>query len=197
MYFQDLLPVEAPVPDPQVPTMPASVLSLMSVFTLPTEEPELSVQEVNTLTYIAGYILKKVKNRLSLCTECEKKISSDGVDVYDDNYDFVKAKNFSGAKKGLEIPSPILVDVVKASEVEYVKVIDNVMHKQGVKASIISALLKVCNVKDLLCDQCNVHLAIVQLMVNIRFHHTIRQANIKLRDQKDRTNRKVMKFSHL
>lgn len=125
------------------------------------------------------------------------KISCDTADQSDSNYDFLREKNYEGARIGLQIPTGILVNVLKQLEVEYTNIIDAVIHKEGVKSKLVSTLIKNQAVDSLSCSTCHLGHAVVHLMVNIRLHHTIRQTNNKLRDQKDRKNRKVLKFSHL
>ena len=128
-------------------------------------------------------------------TSCKTKIRS-VISDSDPNHDFLAAKNYADAKVGLQVPSPILVDALKKMEVSYIKQIDDVMHRPRVKATLIAPLLT-CVYESLSCNVSKLANVIVHLMVNIRLHHSIRQANIKLRDKKDRKNRNVIKFSHL
>ena len=47
--------------------------------------------------------------------------------------------------------------------------------------------------EGLVCSKCPFQDLIA---IIIRLHHTIRLCDIMLRDQKDRTNRKVLKYNH-
>ena len=136
-------------PEPLLPAgVPQHIVSLMSVFTMPTQEPDLSLQESNTLTYIAGYILKKVQAKLSLCSDCDKRLTATQDETDNSNYDFLKEKNYVGAKVGLKVPSTILVDFVKEMETEYVKLIDGCIYKERVKGTLIASLLKLRGLRE-------------------------------------------------
>lgn len=184
--------------EPDGPPIPAAIQSLMSTCAMsPSEGNQLSLQEVNVITYIAGYIARKIKDKV--CNSCIEKICLDTSlnDVHGCNYDFVKAKNYCDAKHGLIVPSSVLSDVLQQLEMKYCSIIDDAIYVEKVKASLVSTLLKVDACKKLACDSCDLVSMVVHLMVNIYLHHTIRQTNIKLRDQKQRKNRKILKFSHV
>ena len=151
-------------------------MSIQSLATCqPSEGEQLSLKEMNVLTYIVKKIADKV------CTSCKTKIRS-VISDSDPNHDFLAAKNYADAKVGLQVPSPILVDTLKKMEVSYIKQIDDVMHRPRVKATLIASL--VTCVDESLCNVCKLANVIVHLMVNTRLHHSIRQVNIKLRTRK-------------
>ena len=164
-------------------------MSIQSLATCqPSEGEQLSLKEKNVLTYIGGYIVKKIADKVY--TSCKTKIRSVICDS-DPNHDLLAAKDYADAKVGLQVPSPILVDALKKMEVSYIKQIDDVMHRPRVKVTLIASLVT-CVDESLSCNVCKLANVIVHLMVNIRLHHSIRQANIKLRDKKDRKNRNVI-----
>ena len=179
------------------PELPDEVRSLMSVFAMPdipVPEDTLSLQEGNVLTYIGGYIVRKLCSKV--CTDCAEKMTSEA-DVENPNHMFLVEKNYSHAKEGLKVPSDILVQCLESIEKEYIRVIDDNVFKDGVKKILVGSILKYVNMEELVCEYCKCHLSIVNLYVNIRLHHSIRLANRQLRDQKERKNRKVLKFSHM
>ena len=161
-------------------------------------QEELSLQEKNVITYIGGYIVKKLKQKVPLCESClNKLICTDCEELNNSRFDFLKAKNYIDAKEGLQKPSSLLTDALEQCEIHYCKIIDDCIYLDGTKAALVSSIMNHVKFGHLMCETCKVHNVIVYIMVNIRLHHTIRQANVKLRDQKDRKNRKTMKFSHI
>ena len=190
-FMQCLIPAVLPTIRSIANELPVSIQSLATC--QPSEGEQLSLKEMNVLTYIRGYIVKKIADKVY--TSCKSKIRS-FISDSDPNHDFLAAKNYADAKVGLQVPSPILVDALKKMEVSYIKQIDDVMHRPRVKATLIASLVT-CVDESLSCNVCKLANVIVHLMVNIRLHHSTRQANIKLRDKKDRKNRNVIKFSHL
>ena len=189
-FMQCLIPAVLPTIRSIANELPVSIQSLATC--QPSEGEQLSLKEMNVLTYIGGYIVKKIADKMY--TSCKTKIRS-VISDSDPNHDFLAAKNYADAKVGLQVPNPILVDALKKMEV-YIKQIDDVMHRPRVKATLIASLVT-CVDESLSCNVCKLANVIVHLMVNIRLHHSIRQANIKLRDKKDRKNRNIIKFSHL
>ena len=179
-----------------MPDLPPQVKSLMSAIAMPQDEDNLSDQEINILAYIAGYIVRKIRS--NLCIDCSKKIVRlSGSCENDLHYQFIRIKNIENAKEGLLHPSTLLLDFVCKLEEEYRKLIDSLIYNDHVKACIVNTLLKNVSVDELQCSTCKSHEIIVSVMVNIRLHHSLREANHSLRDQKDRRNRKTLKFCHM
>lgn len=175
--------------------LPANVKSILAVCTLPADEG-LTDHETNILAYIGGYIVKKIQTKPALCLSCLAKIK--GSVMSDDvRHNFISAKNIQEAKCGLCAPSNALIGALQRMEIEYNLVIDQYINKaENVKATIVSSLLSNCKLQDLTCDVCHIEKVIAHLFCNIRLHHTIKITNSKLRDNKDRRNRKTLKFSH-
>ena len=173
--------------------IPWSVKSILSVCTVPTYErdEDLTKQENNILAYISGYIVRKLKGKI--CSPCANKI----VGTLDpDHYayqDFIAKKSYGK----LIAPSNTLLGVVQLLELKYRKVIDSVVHEEGIKAKLVRELGKVQRLQSLSCESCHLQLLVVHMVVNIRLHHTIKEANHSLKENKDRKNRKTIKFSHL
>jgi ribonucleotide reductase beta subunit family protein with ferritin-like domain len=151
--------------------VPASVRDILSVCFLPEDETSLDKQEFNVLAYISGYIVRKLRN--IVCDVCVTNITSD---ISEDN---------------------ALLEAVAQIEVDYRKVIDEIMYSSHVKATLVSTLKKNLAFEGISCAKCNLELLLIHIMVNIRLHHTLRESNRSLVNCKDRKNRKVLKFSHL
>ena len=87
-------------------SLPWKVTSILSVCTIPTEHDQgLSKQESNILTYIAGYIVRKIREKI--CVTCSSKISG-VLDPDNPNHDFIAEKS-SGH---LLIPSKLLLGMM-------------------------------------------------------------------------------------
>ena len=170
--------------------LPFNVKSILSVCKLPETNEGLSNQETNVLAYISGYIIKKLQ--LKICDGCFQKIVSP-INEDDPNHQFIAKKSYVN----LKAPSKMLLGIVELLELKYRKVIDMYFHSSSVKAALIQNLSTVEKLNSLHCQTCCAHKLVLHLMLNIRLHHTIRQANRNLKANKDRKNRKTLKFSHL
>lgn len=172
-----------------------SVCSFTAEFTGDNGE-ELTFTESNVVAYIGGYIVRKLRGKV--CENCMPKLIHDPAEqgVDDSHLVFIQMKKYAGAKDGLISPSKSLIDVLTAVEKQYRQTIDSVMYSEKVKATLVSKILKEVSLENLQCS-CKSHIAIVHLMVNIRFHFSLKLANNSLKQDKGRKNRKVMKFAHL
>ena len=70
--------------------------------------PGLSLQEINIVTYIGGYIVRRIRD---VCEECRPKVSS-SICLEDPKHAFLSIKNYSGTKEGLLAPSTSLVQLL-------------------------------------------------------------------------------------
>ena len=187
-------PPTEPAPQPSVlDTVPWSVRSILTVCTLPSQEHEqhcLDTQENNVLAYIAGYIVRKLSKRV--CVSCKDKISAD-LDLENPNHEFIAAKSY----KCLLAPCSLLLGTVQLLELKYREVITATMHSEKLKFLLTAHLSKVENLKTLQCSVCHLELLVLHIVINIRLHHTIKETNQSLKNNKDRKNRKTIKFSHM
>ena len=129
--MQCLIPAVLPTIRSIANELPVSIQSLATC--QPSEGEQLSLKEINVLTYIGGYTVKKIADKV--CTSCKTKIRS-VISDSDPNHDFLAAKNYADAKVGLQVPSPILVDALKKMEVSYIKQIDAPTTSEGHTHSI-------------------------------------------------------------
>ena len=193
--LEDLLP-EATDPAPAL-DVPEEIHGLISVFYLSpcgNEKNELSMQENNVITYIGGYIVRKLKP--TVCESCYLKIAS-SLDLENSDHHFIAAKTFTQASEGLRVPSIALAKVLKEFEVDYCSEIDMCMTEIGVKKALATSFSKKVGLNDFTCNTCHLHLMVLHLYITIRLHHTIRKSNHHLADQKDRKIRKMLKFSNV
>ena len=152
----------------------------------------LTFAEQNILAYIAGYIIRKV--RRSICDVCVVNITTN--EKLEHN-SLIDIKRYTEAKDGLISPSTQLLHALCSIEQEYRRVIDNTIYNNHVKASLLTHLESNAKLESITCQACNVHKMVLHIMINIRLHHTLRESNRSLLANKDRKNRKVLKFSHL
>ena len=172
-------------------TLAYNVKSILSVCTIPTENDQgLSLQESNILNYIGGYIVKKLKDRI--CNVCFDKVVGK-LESDNCNHAFTAEKSLGS----LQYPSTLLLGVVQHLEIKYREIIDSCIHSLCIKAQISETLGKLEILDRMKCVDCHTDKLIVNIMINIRLHHMIKEVNRNLRDSKDRKNRKTIKFSHL
>ena len=186
-------PAQAPNPSVRE-SLPQKVLALLAV-TKYTPEKIFSIVDVNFVTYISGYIVRKIRDKL--CAVCQQRLMS-SIDTSKPSHLFISLKAHSDAKDGLVTPSPELQQLVQDLESTYHDVYANILHMNCVRARFIRRLMEVAKRAMLECEDglCNPPPLIVGLFVNIRLHHSLRKATKDITNNKTRRNRKLMKFSH-
>ena len=152
------------------------------------------MQDSYVLTYIAGYLAHKLVDKC--CKMCSTKLCCQ-LSLCNPDHQLLLKKNYEGAKQGLVGPSEELVDVVVAFEKQYQATVQDVMVAPSVKAQLLAAMSKEIDLAWLACNRCHISNSVLYLLVNVRLHHTIRLANRNIVDNKDRRNRKTLKFSHM
>jgi len=173
------------------PEIPESVRSLMAVFTLPQA---LSCEEENILTYIAGYICRKISSKV--CEECRGQLS---VPLDDNNpsHMFLSEKSYQGAKKGgLVVPSEALTALCTDAETIYREKCQEALHSTSVRTRLVSAITKGAGMYFTSCA-CPLIKLTVNLFVNIRLHHTLKEGNRDFVSVDGRRNRKLLKLKHV
>ena len=148
---------------------------------------------MNVTTYIAGYIVRKLKDKV--CGPCLKLLSSP-LDADNKSHDFLKLKLYEDAVTGLTVPSKKLVDVVTEVEVVYRQVIETVLAENAVMAKLVNAVCGKVDLSTVTCGTCRMERAIVGLMLRIRLHHSLKTTNERCSNTV-RKNRKTIKFSNL
>ena len=155
---------------------------------------DLSTQETNVIAHIGGYIVKKIKSKV--CADCVCKLVYDSnVDNVDNvgHLDLIKKKKYEDAKDGLVMPSRLLCNILTDLEKEYRSNIDQIIYEESVKFSFVNVLSKVKSLQAISCTLCQVLNSIVHVFINIRLHHSLKNANKSM--VTSRQNRKLLKFS--
>ena len=170
--------------------------TLMNVaFMFPSEQ--LNTVEKNVLTYISGYIVRKIRKKV--CEQCCRILT--GSLQGNVNETFLKEKQFSGLSGGgLVIPSDILVSTVEHLETVFKQSAEQLLYMNRCRARMISRMLKDSEHNDsLTCPAgvChNMPHYIIQLFVSIRLYFILKDNNRHFASERGRQNRKVLKLSH-
>lgn len=188
----------SPTPQVQSPeeslieSLPFSVKSILSVCTIRPqhEEEALTNSECNILAYIGGYIVRKLKEKC--CQMCMTKIEED-VNQQNPNHAFICAKTYGK----LSAPSSQFLGVLQLMELKYKSVITTLIATEHVVGALALELSKVQQLNNFQCSNCHIHQLVLHIFINIRLHHSIRLINTDLKENKDRKNRKTLKFAHL
>ena len=118
--------------------IPHSVQELMSVFTQ-SSRPGISLEEENVLTYIAGYVAKKLSSKV--CQECTSQLK--GKIEGTENEVFISNKRYEGTKgEGLIFPSKELVQIVERLELAYKQNVEQMLHMEKLGSRILTLLSK-------------------------------------------------------
>lgn len=152
----------------------------------------------NILTYIAGYIVSKI--RLSLCMSCQGIVS--GSAGSSDEQILLAQKQYSHVQDhGLEVPSPALVDAVKQMEAVYSERIVYMIYEDHVKSRLSAAFAREISTSLLVCPlaSCAIQKMVVDKFLNCRFHFTLKDCSRHFSDKTRnlKPNKKVLKVSHL
>jgi len=183
--------------------IPDAVKSLMSVMILPKEantDEQLSTQERNVLTYIAGYVIRKVKGKV--CNQCYTQIAGT-LEESNEDQTFIAHKQYSYLKTGgLTVPREEFKDVLCQIETKFREVAPAAIHQDKVRIRILSAISKLPCVTSLYCtgsgaQRCALDKVVISLYVTMRLHFALKLNNQALTTTGMRRNRKTLKFSHL
>ena len=160
---KDTTPGTTPLLATTQPQQPPSDILAMCVLML--QDASFSLQENNVLSYIAGYIVRKLQDKV--CGACKEKLVAT-IDPIDAHH------QLSGCVVGLSAPSCLLVGCVDLLEAHYRDVVDGFISGERVKARLSTSMLEGVDLAVIKCDDCHTESMVVHLMVNIRLHHTLR-----------------------
>ena len=116
------------------------------------------------LTYIAGYIVRKVEGKV--CSVCLDKIIAE-LNQSNSNLDFLKTKSYGF----LSTPSRLLLGIVQLLKLEYRKATASITYKVGPKVMLVERLGRVRSMQMRECKTCHLDILVLHLVVNIRLHH--------------------------
>ena len=173
-------------------TIPENVRHIVIDHCYVTIPEVFSLQEDNVITYIAGYIVRKLQSKV--CVSCVN-VLRDEIDSDNPSHDFLTKKLYKDAVVGLTVPSKVLVEVLTGVEMKYRQIIDTVMVGTNVMANLVTSVCNEVDLSSITCDKCNMERSIIGLMLRIRLHHSLKETNRHFANC-DRKNRKLMKFSH-
>ena len=184
-----------PTAGPKLPAIESLLLQVRSVVVasnkcMPQTDEMLSQQEDNVLEYIAGYIVRRLKNKL--CTECQERWLAALTPTTR-----TTTSSSRSPTHGRTVPSDKRLDTVKQLELESRKAVVRATVGDHVKQTLASELSKKFDMTCLACTHCHLHLLVVHLMINIRLHFLLKNNNRLLVQNKDSKNRKTLKFNHL
>lgn len=158
---------------------------------IPTEE--LCLQEENTLTYMAGYVARKVRGKV--CGECREVLIGRLEGIPKETL-LTKKQLPDLQGKGLIVPSAKLVSVVEQLET-VLKKSEQLLHMDRVRTRYLERMNKEGDV--LVCPSgiCKLSSYVVNLYLNIRLHFAIKENNRSFAAASGRKNRKMLKLQHL
>ena len=171
-----------------------SVLSLISTPLPPSKDIYLQRAEDTVLTYIAGYIVKKIK--LKLCASCKSAVTGCVTGSLDQL--LLINKQLPHCKDGLEVPSTQMAEAVHCLENAYISHVQKILYQDKVKEKL-SVLLRteICSRFPCPLTSCQTEGLIVEKFVNIRLHFTLKECSASFSSKGQKRNRKLMKVNHL
>lgn len=156
-----------------------------------------SLQQANTLTYIGGFIARRVGANTKLCKPCTSVLVAEA-DVKDPVYQLIELKQHKGCTTGLTYPSAIMIDLLQEAETVYGKVVNDVLHMKNVRKTLLACLGNECYTSHKLhCDKCSISDAVLMLFINIRLHHSLKLISLGQSQSRKARCRKLMKLSNL
>ena len=186
----------------QLPVVEASESELLWLISNPAPPPkssQLQTVQMNVITYIAGYVAKKVQGKV--CDNCRQELEGSLSD-HGDNELFLQNKLYAETKgTGLTVPSENLVQVMTLLESTFSEHIDRVVYMDKVKTRLF---IKLKGLGDGLlgtacssvANLCPLQQLIVHLFINIRLHFSLKLSCRDFAARSARENRKLLKVSH-
>lgn len=164
-----------------------------------------SLPEQNVLTYITGYLLKRLKSKHN-CTECDFTTLEGESEYKDSTQDFLYWKSLCKSKGvfgGLTVPNKALVSLINICEDGFVANFDAVCHMPHLRVKLVSEIeKKIVTPKDVVL--CKIGLSVlVNMYVSLRICAAVKFFNRDLEESKKtksknpRKCRKSMKVMHL
>lgn len=156
-----------------------------------------SVVAENVLTYISGFIAKKLCAKNTLCRECQHALI--GKLKGTRNELFLQNKQLPDLQgDGLTVPSQMLVDAVQEME-EVFQQSEDQMYMDRVWKRFLIRMTKAVDGDSLECPAgvCRLKHLAAGLFLNIRLNFALRDSNRQNAAASKRQNRKVLKFAHL
>ncbi|KAK7465210.1 hypothetical protein BaRGS_00037614, partial [Batillaria attramentaria] len=158
------------------------------------KDPLLEKAEKNALTYVTGYLVKKISDKV--CEQC--KASLTGSLTGSESEILLTNKQYEGLEQGLSIPSELVRKSVEALETVYSQNIERVLPTPKVKAQLLGLLQNEIG-SDLACPAgtCDMKENVIRLFINVRLNHSLKVINLSFSNKSLKRNKKLMKLSHV
>ena len=158
-----------------VAALPGDVRGLLCVcmpYDNDDDTSSLNVEEKNVLSYIAGFIIRKLRSKM--CSACKDKCVADALETQADHQHFITVKRYSETKDGLIYSSHVVHDALMDLETKYRDVIDEAMYAPAIKMSLVTTFSKMPVMSNLHCSACHLDTLLMHVFVNVRLHHTLK-----------------------
>ena len=154
-------------------------------------EMERNIISLNTVTYIAGYLLKKCLAKHS-CNVCHNVLAVKQIDEC--NQLFCLSKSYESLKNGLTVPHNAFVNYVLELENIFVAQFSGSTQKAKIGRYLCSLMPALPN--SVVKCQSFPSMYLVQLFVKMRLHYALKFGNQE-RTSKKKKSRKYVKVQHL
>ena len=181
--------VETPASEPasKVVELPGSDLNQMTT-------PPPNLEEENVVSYITGYLIKKL-NMPKKCENCQFEFNSSSK-PNTDRFTFVGCKSF---KDGgcLVYPNEDLCKILDQLEVLFKGLFPHLLAARGVKLTLNTHAKEVCTNTGIACAKCEDKISdMARIYMSLRVHHKLDSVN-KMSTQLQGTKRKNRKMEKL
>ena len=161
-------------------------------------ETEPDIFELNSLSYVAGYLLKKFHHKNS-CQACKTiQINSQNKQQLGNKYIFIKNKQYSSIEHGLIVPSERFLSLAEPLN-NIISSNLNSLCPQNTANKITKLCIKeISNHQPVTCGSTPCHeslLAIIKLFIKVKINFSIKLLNQSIKKNKS-SNKKLRKITH-
>jgi hypothetical protein len=161
-------------------------------------ETEPDILEINSLAYVAGYLIKKFSQK-NACQECKKlQIDTKDKQQLNDKYTFIKNKQYSSLEHGLLVPSERFLSLAEPLNKIISKDLDSFSPYTSAKKITKLCLTEIAKHQPVTCGTAPCHetlLSVVQLFIKVKIHFSVKLLNQSLKKPKV-NNKKLLKITH-
>ena len=161
-------------------------------------KPSLSIETKNVVTYMAGYLLRKIP--VNECGECTNQLLIEKPLFNEDEqrYEFVKNKSLKEIGS-LLYPTPCFVSFIEDLESTFNATFEFITHMPSILERLCKCAYKYCSFLGCQANECSLRLKhMVKLYMKVRIFHALKKSNTQNVEAKGlECNRKMLKLSHL